>query len=65
LNRNLCLGKGETALLTGILTVPAGALLGWASAPGEKWEVSTPDRLRVAVAPTRGGGVRAALSIAF
>jgi hypothetical protein len=26
---------------------------------------TTPDRLRVAVAPTRGGGVRLALSIGF
>lgn len=50
-----CYSKGETAAIFGILTVPAGALLGLAVAPGEKWVASSPDRLRVSVVPVRGG----------
>jgi hypothetical protein len=65
LDRSLCFGVAETTLLSAILTVPAGALLGLVTAPGEKWEASIPDRLRIAVAPVRGGGVRAAVSVRF
>jgi hypothetical protein len=62
----LCaVGTRGSAILSGILIVPAATLLGLVAAPGEKWEVSTTDRLRIAVAPTRGGGVRAALAIRF
>lgn len=43
----------------------AGAGIGALIAPGEKWERVTRDRLRVAVAPTRGGGVRFGMSLAF
>jgi hypothetical protein len=55
LGRNLCYSKGETAGVLAILTVPAGALLGLAVAPGEKWHPSSPDRLRVGITPVRGG----------
>ncbi len=65
LSRAFCFDRGETAVITGVLTVPAGILLGLAAAPGEKWEASSTDRLRLAVAPARGGGVRAALAIRF
>jgi hypothetical protein len=65
LDRNLCFGKGETALAAAIVTVPLGTLLGYAAAPGERWVATSPDRLRVAVAPARGGGVRASLSVRF
>jgi hypothetical protein len=62
----LCaVGTRGWAILNGIRIVPAATLLGLVAAPGEKWEVSTTDRLRIAVAPTRGGGVRAALTIRF
>jgi hypothetical protein len=61
----LCFDKADMALLSGILLVPAATLLGVVASPSEKWEVSTTDRLRIAVAPTRGGGVRAALTIRF
>jgi hypothetical protein len=62
----LCaVGTRVRALQNGILIVPVATLLGLVAAPGEKWEVSTTDRLRLAVAPTRGGGVRAALTIRF
>jgi hypothetical protein len=65
LQNSLCYSKGDMALLSGILLVPAATLLGVVASPGEKWEVSTTDRLRIAVAPARGGGVRAALAIRF
>jgi len=52
---NLCVGKGEAAAVVGILTVPAGALLGLAVAPGEKWHPSSLDRLSVRITPARGG----------
>jgi hypothetical protein len=51
--------------MSGILIVPAATLLGVVASPSEKWEVATTDRLRIAVAPTRGGGVRATLAIRF
>jgi hypothetical protein len=65
LRYSLCFDKGDMALLSGILLVPAATLLGVVASPSEKWEVSTTDRLRIAVAPTRGGGVRATLAIRF
>ena len=65
LSRAFCYDRGERALIAGFLTVPAGILLGLAAAPGERWEATSPDRLRVAIAPARGGGVRAALAVRF
>jgi hypothetical protein len=62
---SICYRKSEIAAGMAILTVPAGALLGLAAGPGEKWEVSTTDRLRVTVGAGRGGGMRAALAIRF
>ncbi|HET6899658.1 MAG TPA: hypothetical protein VFK70_14980, partial [Vicinamibacteria bacterium] len=61
----LCFNRTDTTGLVAILTVPAGALMGVLAAPGEKWEESATDRLRLAAAPTRGGGVRASLAIRF
>lgn len=63
--RLLCFDQADVAFLSGILIVPAATLLGVVASPSERWEVSTTDRLRLAVAPTRGGGVRAALTIHF
>ena len=51
----VCFDKGEKSVIFGLLTVPAGALLGLAVSHGEKWETTTPDRLRVAITPKRGG----------
>jgi hypothetical protein len=65
LRRNLCMGKGETAALTAILTVPTGALIGMGAAGGERWVRTTPDRLRVAVTPTHAGGIGATVSVRF
>jgi hypothetical protein len=46
----------------GVLTVPAGALVGLAFSYTGKWETTSPDRLRVAIMPTRGG---AAVRVSF
>ena len=64
LDRNLCVGKGEAALLTSLVTVPVGALIGYAAAPGERWVATAPERLHLAVKPVRGG-VGATLSVRF
>ena len=65
LDFNLCFGRGELALASALLTVPLGTVLGYAAAPGERWAPTSPDRLRLAVAPTGGGGVGASLSLRF
>jgi hypothetical protein len=49
----------------GLLAGAAGAGLGALVAPGEKWEAVSNDRLRVAVAPARGGGLRLGVSFSF
>jgi hypothetical protein len=65
LNRNLCMDKAETAVMSAILTVPTGALIGMAAAGGEKWVRTTPDRFSVAVKPVRTGGIGATVSVRF
>jgi hypothetical protein len=65
LARSLCHGKGETAALSAILTVPLGMLFGAVAAPGEKWEASSMSRLQMAIAPARDGGLRAAITVRF
>jgi len=60
-----CVGTGAAGLLGGILSVPAGTLIGWAVAPGEKWEETAADHLRLTVGAGRGGGMRAALAVRF
>jgi hypothetical protein len=59
-----CRGTGRAAVIS-LAAVPAGALLGFALAPGEKWETVTPGRLRIAVRTVHGGGLRAAVSVHF
>jgi hypothetical protein len=61
----ICFGRNEMAVGAGVLTIPLGALIGLAAAPGERWARTTPDRLKVAVTPVRGSGVGAALSVRF
>jgi len=60
----LCTSKGESAAVLAILIVPAGALLGLAVAPGEKWNPSSLARLSVRITPARGGA-RLAVSLRF
>lgn len=59
-----CRGGTRVAVMS-VATVPVGTLLGYVLARGEKWEASSLDRLRIAVAPLRGGGVRAAVTVRF
>jgi len=59
-----CRGTNRAVVIS-LATVPVGTLVGYVLAPGEKWETASADRLRIAVVPTRGGGVRAAVSLRF
>jgi hypothetical protein len=61
----ICFSETETAGLVGVLTIPAGALIGALVAPGEKWETESPSRLAVGVAPAPGGGVAARVALSF
>jgi len=54
LNSNLCMGHGATGALSAVLTVPLGALVGYAVAPGEKWRSAGVPEL--AVQPTVSHG---------
>ena len=65
LNSNLCLGHTETALLGGLLTVPLGALLGVAIAPGEKWRPIGVNQLSVGATMSRSGGVGLQVTLRF
>ncbi len=65
LNSNLCFSHTETAALSGILTIPLGALLGLAIAPGEKWRPAGVGELSVHAGPSPGGGVGVRLTIGF
>jgi hypothetical protein len=61
-----CFGPAQVAGILSMLTVPVGALVGFAVSPGEEWEgVSPPGPWRVTVAPVRGGGLRAAFVLGF
>jgi hypothetical protein len=63
-NEWLCFDRPSMVLMSSILTIPAGILIGLTAAPGEKWAATTPDRLSVGVRPVRGG-MGAALSLRF
>jgi hypothetical protein len=65
INSNLCFGHAETALLSGILTVPLGALVGVAIAPGEKWRPVGMNQLSVGATASRGGGVGLRVTLRF
>jgi hypothetical protein len=62
LNSELCMNQTETGLLSAVLTVPLGALLGHSIAPGERWEPVARAQLSVQPLVLRsGGGVRGAI----
>jgi hypothetical protein len=65
LSSSLCFGRGETALLTALLTVPLGALLGTAIAPGELWQPVDERTLALGVGLSPGGGVSARVTLRF
>jgi hypothetical protein len=59
LDSSLCIGHGEVALLSGLVTLPVGALLGAVIAPGEKWRPAGAAELSVqATASDRGAGLQ-------
>ena len=62
LNSNLCMGHTATGALSALLTVPLGALVGYAVAPGEKWRSAGVPELTVQPTVSRGGaGVQVVL----
>jgi hypothetical protein len=65
LDSSLCIGHGEAALLSGILTVPLGALVGAAVMPGEKWRPAPVGGLAVRPVAARGGGLGVQVAISF
>lgn len=62
---SLCFDHGTVALGTAILSVPVGALVGAAVAPGEKWRPVPVEGLSVRPVAARGGGVGVQLAIGF
>jgi hypothetical protein len=56
---------GEAFALSALLTVPLGTWIGMGLAPEEEWRTTRLDDIRIGVAPTRGGGMRAALALRF
>jgi hypothetical protein len=62
---SICFGHGEVTVISGILTVPAGALLGALIAPGEKWRPAGVADVSVQAGPSRGGGFGVRLALGF
>lgn len=55
----------ELALMSGLLTVPVGALLGYLVAPGEKWRPADVTEVSLQPGVPRGGGVALRLVVGF
>ncbi len=55
----------DTALLSGLLTLPLGACLGYSLAPGEGWRPADVTELSLQPVMPRGGGVGIRLAIGF
>jgi hypothetical protein len=62
---SLCFGPAEVTAISGILTVPVGALLGALIAPGEKWRPAGVADLSVQAGPSRGGGFGVRVAVGF
>jgi hypothetical protein len=65
LDSNLCFSRTEAGFLSGILTVPAGALLGALIAPGEKWRPAGAAELAVQAGASREGGLTVRVTVGF
>jgi hypothetical protein len=65
LNQELCIGPGGVALLSAIVTVPLGALVGAAVMPGEKWSPAPVSGFVVQPMAARGGGLGLRVAIGF
>src|SRR5439155_6008228 len=61
----ICIPPYGDALVSSIVLVPLGALVGVVAAHGERWEVVSGHRLAVRVAATRGDGMTASVSLRF
>jgi hypothetical protein len=63
---SICIPAYGVALVSSIVLVPLGTLVGLVAAHGERWEViSGHHRLALRVAPRRGGGMMASVSLRF
>jgi len=62
---SLCIDRGITAAGSAIALGLVGLAVGALAAPGEQWEATTTERLRVDVGPTPAGGVGARLTLRF
>jgi hypothetical protein len=62
---SVCFGHGEMTVMGGILTIPAGALLGALIAPGETWRPVGAADLSVRAGASRGGGFGVRLAVGF
>jgi hypothetical protein len=62
---DLCFDHAATGILSGILTVPLGALAGYAVGHGERWRPVTTPHVSLGVGPSRRGGASVRLAIAF
>ncbi|HSD28952.1 MAG TPA: hypothetical protein VLL75_16760 [Vicinamibacteria bacterium] len=61
----ICFDHGTTALMSGILTIPLGALVGVAITPGERWRSAPVKGLSVQPVAARGGGLGVRVAIGF
>ena len=62
----ICIPPAGAAVISSIVLVPLGTLVGLVAAHGERWEVvSGHHRLAVRLAPTRSGGMTASVSLRF
>jgi hypothetical protein len=62
---SICVNQAGAALLSSILTVPLGILVGASVAHGEKWEPVDPRQLHVVVGPARGRGAQIRFALSF
>jgi hypothetical protein len=58
----ICFDRGATGAGIGFLGAVTGSLVGLAVSHGEKWQEASPDALRLAIIPRKGG---VALRVAF
>jgi hypothetical protein len=65
LDSSLCINHFAAGLLSGIVTVPLGGIVGVAVMPGEKWRPAPVSSLSVQPVAARGGGLGVRLAIGF
>lgn len=65
LDSSFCVDHGAAGALSAVVTLPLGALAGYALAPGEKWRPAGPAELTIAPTVPRGGGAGLRLTLSF